>query len=152
MTGYKFERLVFDWLAIHVSHVKIDQRHIKVVLANTTPLYQSTLNLYIIGSFEVSVRAGGVVNTQIMEAGQSSLDLILELPAGAIVTERALTAGSIRYCLEPIKKGTAWSKKRVDLIYGQSLQAKPGELLIPMRPEAVNSISGPTTVFVVQCV
>jgi len=150
MTGYTFERLVFGWLAMHVSHAEPDQRHIKVMLAAATPQTQRTLNLYVAGSFEVSVRApGGAVSTQVMLAGQSSLDLTLALPAGAIVTERALAPGSVRYCLEPEDKSAAWSRRRFDLLDGEVMQASVGELLVPMRPEAVEFVSGPTTVFAI---
>jgi len=149
MSGYPFVRTEHGWLVAHMSAAEPGQRHIKVMLADTTPESQRTLNLYVSGRFEVSVRApGGLVFSQVMEAGQSSLDLTLPLPAGAIVTERALEPGSVRCCFDAVDPAQRWLRRRVDVAAGEALAASDDEVLMDLSAQVLQQAVGPAAVFV----
>jgi hypothetical protein len=118
---YDFAKTTLDWVHLYDSRVSTPgQRHMKVCLPGTTPTNQETLNVYLEGTFEVSIPDTGF--TQTLTPGQSSLDLAVALyPAGVPIVERALTTPARRICLSPVMRGDWWVRQRLDLLAGASV-------------------------------
>jgi hypothetical protein len=74
-----------------------------------TPQNQGTLNIYLQGSFKFVIGSF----EQILEAGDTSLDLTIEsFPADTLCTETCLTQPALRYCVSKTEPGS-WSRERV---------------------------------------
>lgn len=147
---YPFIRHEVGWLVIHESRPAAGQRHLKSFLLPTRPQDQPTLNLYVAGEF--SVEFGDQRLT--LAAGQSSLDLgDAPIPAGAIVTETALSTNCVRFCMQPIDPRTKWSRRRVELAAGESVRAADG-FVVPMTDPLVAVeryvANQPVSVFVIE--
>lgn len=128
---YTFDRYIVGWLSIHESLVSPGSRHLKTFIRPTYLADQPTLNIYLKGSFKYTT----VSYEQIFVAGQSSLDLPnVLIPAGKLISEEPLEENSVRVCIQPIDKTTAWAKT--------SMIAKAGTTIAPTNGYVIRFIDG----------
>lgn len=107
---YNFTSKMISGFRVSKAAPEVGAVHLKKFAYKVTPKNQATLNLYIAGSFELTSNSF----TQLLEAGQTSLDVALsEYPAGELVTERVMSGPAIRYCVAKVGGG-AWLRVRVD--------------------------------------
>lgn len=108
---YNFTSKLVNGFCVSKATPEVGAVHLKKFAYKVTPQNQATLNLYIAGSFELTSSSF----TQMLEAGQTSLDVaLLEYPAGELVTERVMSGPAVRYCVAKVGGG-AWLRVRVDV-------------------------------------
>ena len=124
--SYKFEKLSVGGFWAFASRPRVGDVHLKrFVSEGVTPANQATLNLYS-GRFLFSIPTTGF--EQVLEAGQSSLDLhVGAYPAGEVCEETPLADGSLRFCLSPVDPAAKWARRLV--VFGQGggqIAVRPG--------------------------
>lgn len=147
---YSFKKHEFDWLLIHESRPMPGDTHLKAFVRDTHPHDQITLNIYVSGEFVIGI--GDF--SQTMTPGSSSIDLALDVvPSGVVVLERAASDGCMRMCIQSKDPATRWSRKRVEVLSGQTVSASDG-FIIPMKPivqaHRVYTAEGDESVFVLE--
>jgi hypothetical protein len=99
--------------------------------SGVTPITQNTLNVYVSGTFQLSCGEW----TQVVEAGQSSLDLTIgEYPKDEPVIEKVLSPWGTRFC---ISCDHPWIYEPGPLAAGESITVETESVLVVLEGEAV---------------
>jgi len=136
---YKFRKIVAAGFHIHAANPEVGAfLQKRFIIEGVTPGTQSTLNLYIAGSFSVECVAANLAHT--FNAGDTSIGLgNIVFVKDAIITETSLIDGALRYCVEPIDRAAAWTRRVLSMPVGGVLDIVVGELVIVLRGEVASS-------------
>lgn len=93
---YSFKKSSVGDFTVYMSVQRKGDIHLKKFSKEVTPQNQSTVNVYVLGEFKLSIDGFN----QVVGAGSTTLDLnIAEFPENQVFTEEVLSPVGIRYCV-----------------------------------------------------